>query len=354
MIALIDDFAEKGWEFNIIQPSNTDMTDYWEMAGWSGAIEGRVPHKSQTRETFTPLASYRDNDELNLRINKIMEVLVGVTDLSEGVLVAVEWAVNEIADNVLVHAGDVAGWLQVIGVPGQATVEIVVADRGAGILETMKEAFVDLADDAAALQKAIEPGATRNPAIGQGNGLAGSVRIAQAAKGWVNIFSGDANLRLFPDGEFKTLSSSRYRGTVVAITLPTNQPVDTAEVLWGIEPVSMFENSHLSSNGLRFKLREEAAAFGNRATGVELATKLRNLLTQFPEEPVLIDFDGIDMTSASFLDEFLAKMVLAEGEATFNSRFHLLNMSDFVRSTANAVTAQRLGHRKGPIAGSRP
>jgi len=152
-----------------------------------------------------------------------------------------------------------------------------------------------------------------------------------------------ANLRLFNDGRFDDLAVAPFPGTVVTLTLPTDQEINAADVLWGSEVNSTFEYSHVSDEGLTFRLRDEASGFGNRGSGDELATKLRNLITSFPSEHVIIDFEDIDVASASFLDEFLAKMIKKEGTFTFFSKFSLRNMNDFVRRTADAVVEQRLG-----------
>jgi hypothetical protein len=184
---------------------------------------------------------------------------------------------------------------------------------------------------------------TRDKQIGQGNGLAGSISIAQAAHGWVNIVSGTANLRLFDDGHFDDLDIQPFPGSVVTLTLPTNNEIDAAEVLWGGILTSSYEYSHVDQEGIKFCLRDEATGFGNRGSGSELAVKLRNLMVAFPDERVIIDFEGIDVATASFLDEFLAKLIREVGAATFFSRFVLLNMNELVRRTADAVIAQRLG-----------
>lgn len=102
---------------------------------------------------------------------------------------------NELADNVLVHSGGATGWLQIIVRPRPHRVDLVVADTGLGIRETIRQAFPDIVTDAQALRLAVEKGTTRDRSIGQGNGLAGSLRIAEAAHGWVNLLSGVGMLR---------------------------------------------------------------------------------------------------------------------------------------------------------------
>ena len=105
----------------------------------------------------------------------------------------------------------------------------------------------------------------------------------------------------------------------------------------------MFEFTHVTNEGIQFPLIQEATGFGNRGTGEEMATKLRNIMKDFPEDRVIIDFEGVEVPTASFLDEFLAKMIKAEGITAFFSRVQFRNMNELVRRTADAVIAQRLG-----------
>lgn len=342
LVSLIRHYTDLGWEFRVAVPEDTRLETYWDAAGWLAGIEGDSAPALRSESTFTPLYSYTSHPDLNQHLNTIMEMIARVSEFSSGVLAAVEWAMNEIADNVVVHSGGATGWIQAIVRPNRSRVDIAVADCGLGICRTIRDSFPDVRSDRAALRLAIERGVTRDKQIGQGNGLAGSIRIAESAHGWVNILSGTANLRLFDDGRFDDLDVQPFPGSVVTVTLPTENEIDAAEVLWGGILTSSYEYSHVDQDGLNFRLRDEATGFGNRGSGKELAVKLRNLMVAFPDEHVIIDFDAIDVATASFLDEFLAKLIKEVGAATFFSRFVLLNMNDFVRRTADAVIEQRL------------
>src|ERR1019366_8984649 len=93
----------------------------------------------------------------------------------------------------------------------------------------------------------------------------------------------------------------------------------------------------VSQEPTMFVLADEASGYGNRGSGEEVAIKLRNIMNQFPEEYVFIDFENVDTPSASFLDEFLAKTMKQEGVTSFFSRCRFVNMNAFVRQTADAV-----------------
>ena len=55
-----------------------------------------------------------------------------------------------------------------------------------------------------------------------------------------------------------------------------------------------------------------------------------------------MDFEGVDFVSASFADEFLAKLIKRYGVGTFLARVNLANMSSLVARTVNAVVAQQM------------
>jgi anti-sigma regulatory factor (Ser/Thr protein kinase) len=286
---------------------------------------------------------FSDHTTLNSAVNSTLDVVSAYAVYPTGVLKAIEWALNEVADNVLEHAGsDVQGWMQVIATPKQGRLSFTVADHGRGILSSLRERYSDLTNDREALDKAIRPGITRDSRIGQGNGLSESVRIAQAMHGWVNLLSGRGELRVTDDGMTHTQRSPLYSGTVVDVTLPSVTEVDVAEALWGKEPLSHLEISHLVGNSIVFRVRNESSGFGNRGSGLIVANKLANLLNDLPGERITVDFEGVEFVSASFADEFLAKLIKRYGVGTFLARVSLTNMSSLVGRTINAVVAQRM------------
>src|SRR5580704_8925548 len=344
LISIIDDLVSRGFSVRVAPPVDIGLEAYWDRAGWLAAINGDYPPIPTGRTTYSPLVSYRNHQELNAHLNVVIDILAKVTEFPPGVLRAVEWTINEIADNVLNHAGGAKGWIQVVTRPGKDQIEFVVADRGLGIRSTLQEAFPNKLTDQDALRFAIEQGVTRNRAHGAGNGLAGSIRIAEAAKGWVNILSGCGILRLFPGVGFRDYPTIPFYGTVVTMTLPTKQRIDLRETLWGYLPSSGFEFTHASESGIHFHLSNEATGFGNRGSGEEVATKLRNIMAEFPHDKVILDFEGVDTPSSSFLDEFLAKLVTEQGLTAFFSRVQFQNMNEFVRTATDAVISQRLAH----------
>ena len=344
LIALVQSLTSEGWAFDLVLPADDHLSDYFTKAGWVAGIQGDAPPPRRKGSSYLPLAPYDDHQTLNPLINDIVDHLVSTAVYETGVIDAIAWSLNEIADNVLLHAGEkVRGWIQMIELPKKSLIEFVVVDCGRGITESLRQRFPDLKDDREAVMKAIEKGVTRDPSVGQGNGLAGTLRIAAAAHGWANIHSGLGALRAMPD-QLHCQVAPRHKGTLVEVTLPTDKPINVAEALWGYEPLHELEMNYLQEHGqgVLIRVADETNGFGNRGSAKPVRFKIRNLMVQFPTDQITIDFDGATLISASFADELIARLVKEIGVTRFFSQVRLVNLSDLARRTVDAVIAQRL------------
>lgn len=100
--------------------------------------------------------------------------------------------------------------------------------------------------------------------------------------------------------------------------------------------------SHLSDDDeIVFRVADEATGFGNRQTGRELNMKLQNLMTQFCGSRVRVDFSDVSLISASFADEFIAKLVVELGHFSFFSRVVITNTNRLIGQTLDNVIKQR-------------
>ena len=141
--------------------------------------------------------AYRTHEEQNQVLNKIMELILSVTpDLDRRAFSSVEWALNEITDNVLNHSGSEVGGLLQLSVFNSATrrVEFTVADAGRSIPITLGSTLPNPGSDRDVLLASVEEGVTRNAVDFQGNGLFGALQICRASKGIFAINSGGAYL----------------------------------------------------------------------------------------------------------------------------------------------------------------
>ncbi|ERJ57143.1 STAS-like domain-containing protein [Sphingobacterium paucimobilis] len=86
----------------------------------------------------------------------------------------------------------------------------------------------------------------------------------------------------------------------------------------------------------------EATGFGTRKSGLQIRTKIRNLLNAKQNYPIIIDWEGVPVISSSFADELIGKLFLEMGAMTFSSYVKNRNMESLVRNLLDKAVAQRL------------
>lgn len=331
----------EGLSIGFTEPQDYKLSQYWESSGWYDGIRntGQI---LPARSTYVPLTPILTSEDIHDFLAKAREVLATTEVFPEGVLTAFEWAFYEISDNVLLHSNSSEpAWLQMTSYRDKQRVGFVVVDTGIGIRESLSESIPDLESDLHAVERAVEKEITRNREYGQGNGLSGTLKIASNAKGWMNLHSGRGQLR-WMENYLSQKTVSNHPGTLVTVTLPTHNPIDVSEALWGHDPVPAFESQYVTGEGVLFAVRNEASNFGNRFTGEKLRLKLQNIAEINSQKGVIIDFEGVDVMSASFADEFIAKLVRELGTTSFFRRYQLRGLSRFVARTIDQVIAQRL------------
>jgi hypothetical protein len=109
---------------------------------------------------------------------------------------ALEWAVYEVLDNVSIQASAaLPGLVCAQFHPNRHRLEVAIVDSGRGIRASLAEGH-PVSDDADAIGKALQRGVTRDPEVGQGNGLAGTRQILEVNEGYCPMWSGTANFRM--------------------------------------------------------------------------------------------------------------------------------------------------------------
>jgi anti-sigma regulatory factor (Ser/Thr protein kinase) len=224
-----------------------------------------------------PSALHRfDGDEsLNELINQQIHQILGQATFAEGVLQSFEWALNEIAGNVLVHSHADHGWIQVQVHPTTHHMAIAVADGGSGIPTEIRKVFPEQSLDEDAIAHALKEGITSRPDFGQGKGLTGTLQIVKINKGGklaIHSLKGRVewvNDRMEIKGDFPP-----FPGTFVDIQLNTAEPIEIEKALWGNAPAYPFNDSLYGRDTpagiMQLPLSREARSFGNRITGVRI------------------------------------------------------------------------------------
>ena len=91
---------------------------------------------------------------------------------------------------------------------------------------------------------------------------------------------------------------------------------------------------------MELKLKETGEILGLRETGKRLRTIIESAVKQ--EEPVLIDFEGVESVSSSFADELIAKIYIEIGQEKFVNLIRIKNANSFIKTIINSCIRDRL------------
>jgi hypothetical protein len=297
---------------------------------------------------FIPIRLIENAGSVGQASHAICDLVLAQFDNARQFLPAMEWAVYEIIDNVRLHSSSESpGAVVAQYYPQLHRLDIAICDVGRGIFASLSESR-KLWSHGDAITKALMRGVTRNPEVGQGNGLAGSLDIVKVNRGGFQIWSGDAMFRV-SDGEEKGFRAiPLVPGTGVLFQLDTHRPVDLRETF--ISRVSDGGWSYLNYAAERaeeqgaIRVAKICANTGTREAAIPLRRRIQALLPDM-ETPVVLDFSGVEMASSSFLDELLGRLALSLGPTVFHDRVIVEGASALVAEMAAVVIQQRLeGH----------
>ncbi|GJL57048.1 MAG: hypothetical protein NPIRA02_41800 [Nitrospirales bacterium] len=289
---------------------------------------------------FLPITTIYDEQSVYMASNKICDLALHQFDNAQEFLPAMEWCINEVIDNVRVHAETgVPGTVCAQYYPQRKLLDVAIVDRGRGIKDSLGER-ISLKNNEEAISRAFERGVTRNPEIGQGNGLAGTQEIVRLNKGELQLWTGDTSYWLTSDRENFALIPE-YQGTGVFMRLDTCRPIDLSDIFIA-RPGWSFIDAELQRADTEggFKVRQECVHTGGREPARTFRRKLESLI-QNSGEPLILNFEGIASTSSSFLDELLGRLVLTLGDEKFRQFISIVNMTQTIRNMADVVIMQR-------------
>lgn len=340
-------------DVRLLLPQDERLERLFRNANWAHLLEPENNPQSDFRgHTQVPAMPFTTPDEQQRAVNRIINAILGaIPDLERSELAALEWSINEITDNVLVHSQSSIGGLVQVSTFHKARklVEYIVADAGLGIPATLRATKPSLKSDTEALEQAIREGVTRDKSVGQGNGLFGSYQICSHSKGLFQIESGHAKL-LFTDRDGLHISNEKipYNGTLVAAQINFSVPRLLEEALkFGGKPYAPVDYIELNyerqgNAELLFVMRDESSSFGSRVAGTPIRKKLANLARMCPEQRVILDFSDVSLVSSSFADEVIGKLFIEFGPIAFMQRFELRSVDTTVRQLIDKAIAQRM------------
>lgn len=145
---------------------------------------------------------------------------------------SVRIALDEIAENVVHHAASaVGGFGAAQGWVKNQEFEIAIVDLGMGIRASLRQnpAYADIADDAEAIVKAMEPRVSASPQRNAGIGLFITKLLLAANGGLVLVRSGHGAV-LTGAQERVRLEDVALPGTLVALRARMDRPLDITAV----------------------------------------------------------------------------------------------------------------------------
>lgn len=210
-------------------------------------------------------------------VSGIIDSLRKTTVLAPGLLHGIEYGLNEISDNVLVHSTKmqsehVEGYVMAQVHRQSNKVAIAVYDDGIGISNSLRSGGVAFADTKEAIQLTLSKGVTDGN--GTGNGLWLLDSIVDAASGSLDIQSdgiGYRKVHKYNGADatiaFRNVNTPVSGSTLADFQVSTNSSISMSDIFEGNSPVNLWKESHEtnpSGRSLRLRLADESSGFGSR------------------------------------------------------------------------------------------
>jgi hypothetical protein len=341
-------------DFHLTLPLDERLNRLFQKSGWANFICPRrfaAPRRNSLNRQY-PAVQYKTHEEQEELLNDILEKILGIIpNLNRTTFAAVEWALNEISDNVLNHSQSPIGGILQINVFDRTTskVEFTIADAGIGVPASLRQARPEILTDADALMEAVKSGVTRNSKDYQGNGLYGTLEICRVSKGRFSINSGNGLLLRSNDGVVIARSESvPFNGTSVDAVIDFSEPALLVRAL-AIDgkvhqPVDYIEMKYERDdlNSILFNLDEQSLSYRSRPAGRPVFTKLENIVESCPGQTVFVDFNGISVISSSFADEVFGKLFVSLGPMKFMQSIRMVNVNPTVQALVDRAITQRM------------
>jgi anti-sigma regulatory factor (Ser/Thr protein kinase) len=345
----VSSYRFKGVDTSIVLPVKEDLRRRFRNTNWAYLMDpGAFEQSTYRGELNVPAIPFSSPAEQSESVNRMLDGLLGnLPGLERPDLAAVEWALNEITDNVLTHAESAPGGIvQLSNLRSKGLIEFSVSDAGVGIPASLRRGHPGLRSDAEALDLAIREGVTKDPKLGQGNGLFGTYRVASLSAGYFHVHSGYARLDLQDGGARVRTESIPCVGTLVVVGVNRSERGALEEALrfnarHGA-PIDYVE-THFEGRGasIVFAMHSEAASFGSRIAGTRVRTKLENLAKMNPSSRIIVEMSEVPFCSSSFADEVFGKLFVSLGALAFMARFELRGVQPTVRALVDRAIAQR-------------
>ncbi len=300
--ALIDFYRARGEKINILAPPYSNIK--------------HILFNENSDRAFGRVLRFSSIDEYLEIFNKVQKEVITLPKIGSGFRVAFEWCISEIMDNVVLHSGSSAGYFMVQYLQKERLLKTCVFDLGQGILASFKNSPYSPSNSIEAVKLAVEPNVTSGN--GQGNGLYGLREIVkQSSNGRLQITSGDGKYVLSTGVKVEEVSEKAdviagFPGaTSVDFQVVVDDSLSIDRVFEDGSPTTdlWLEDHELDEETISIKVLELVQGTISRGFGREIRNAVENLI-DVERKRVIIDFDGVDLCSSAFVDEFIGKLLV--------------------------------------------
>lgn len=352
IISTITTLRHDGHKIYVKLPQNDNTRLVFRSVNWAHFLSPEQFEASESKhDRHLVTKFFRDEIEQKNVADDFMDVIIRNMELPRSIISGLEWSINEITDNVLNHSqSKIGGLVEATTYPKNGIIAFAVADSGRGILNSLREGFPSLRTDIQAMGEAVKSGVTRNPKFGQGNGLAGSLRIATMTGGSFELTSGAGRLLTTQEESIKNARQDfqSYNGTLICGQVRLNKDFSISEALnfggRSYTPVDLIEMQYEMEDKdcLILKMKDESTGYGTRRSGVQIRTKILNLISAEPTYPLVIDWNGVPVISSSFADEVIGKLFVKLGAMAFSAKVRNIGMEQLIQNLLDKAVSQRL------------
>lgn len=322
-----------GISFNHIIPKGNYLTH----CGFESPFVRTENEIASEVSPFDKIFRYSNSAQVAAITQAYIDYISQQTECSDGVLSGLIWCINEVIDNVLLHSEAGYGLVMAQFHPISNRIAICVYDSGIGIYNSLKKSKHKPKSLSDAISLAVQEGV--GDGKGQGNGLFGLYQIIKENQGRLTITSGSSSIMWTSNCEMKKFEELPYIGknfgaTTVDFMLNLGNNIDIQSAFKTIGGFDGFDirvdNMLLDDDSLKYDVYANSKGTATRESGMFLRNDVINLLTR-QNTIVILDFIGVKTVSSSFIDEFIAKMIVRLGITKFNQVVRIINMNEDVR-----------------------
>lgn len=340
--ALIDSFKKENIEFEYGRISNAlQLTKFDNPRLFDG----------DSNHILSRVWRFSNSNEINNIVNAFSVELRKEDRFPEGTISSLQWSLNEVMDNVLIHSNSEYGYVMGQIHKTQKQIAFTVCDYGRGIYNSLSESQLHKPRTAIdSITLAIKEEVTRNSSVGQGNGLFGLHSVISQGKGTLEIVSSGASYKLM-GGKTYTHNylpklSTKNPGTIVDFQLNYGNNISLENALRfrgkDYSITDLYIESFDDDKGHNYySVKDHSDGTGTRDSAVRIKNEVINLIKE-SKKPVILDFKEVAVISSSFADELIAKLLLELGLFQFNNLIALRGMNTQEQNILQRSVIQRL------------